>query len=445
MSSLDEDDKIIIQGVTEDSITIDVNGKSQEIEKKLDALLVFMKKLSSKSVQTADKIYNIGTITHANFDFLMGKAQYDKSLPVTLSENLVGEGDEWIKGLVKALLREGIPVGDDPTEVFKSYDWLIQVFLLKMRTPPGQEKTTYGLSFMVEAYQASLRYLCYIQVAQVLVMEDKPKRDIISAFIQMGDDEYKDFDYSSLLFETTDLLGDTGFVREVNKFVKDLKDTNSDLFRTACFLDTQRRNLLSGSIEKDDAFSELLEKYLTALVFWLKNLSFLANYRLVSIKDINLNYRIGSDETYLHRYGELYGIYNDGRVADITKSIQVKGSFTYSKSILLFKGNVLASCLRNIDDKTAYISLTPLLLDKSVYDDEDKKQTPEVYYFTGYQKGKRQYNYSPFNKELDLDKENDNTLYPTLEVKSTNTDLAGLDDLFEQLEEMLNPFKIRKS
>ena len=441
-----ENNNIVIQGVSEKSITVDVDGKPQEIEKKLDALLALMKQQSSQSIQTADKIINIGTITNANFGYLMGKAGHDASLPMTLSENLVGEGDEWIKSLGKQLLKEGIPVGDDPFEIFQNYDWLIQVFLQKMCTPSGREKTPYALSFMAEVYQGSLRYLCYIQLAQIFNLDQLPKMGIISDFLQMGDEEYLDFDYISLLLTTTDLLGKNSFVSEIDKFVQKLRDTDSDLFGASSFLESERQNLLSGSIKENDNLIELLEKYLTALVFWLKNMSFLANYRLVSIKDINLNYQIGSDESYLHRYAELHSVYNKSSAADKTKSIQVKGSFTFSKSILLFKGNVLAACLRNIEDKESYISLSPLLVDKSVYDDENKKQTPEIFYYTGYQKEGRKYSYVPYNKELTVGSEQeDNGKYPTLYVKSTNTELSGLDDLFEQLEDIFNPFKIKTS
>jgi hypothetical protein len=439
------DNNIIIQGVTDSSITVNVNGQSKEIEKKLDVLQALMEQMAVKSVQSANATYSIGNITDANFGFLMGQAGHDRSLPASLSDNLVGEGDQWIKGLRMALLKQGIPVGDDPMEIFQNYDWLIQAFLQKMCSPPGQEKNLRRLAFMAETYQASLRYLCYIQMAQVLQQEKKTKLGIISDFIQMEDDEFLHFDYSSLLLTSTDLLGPNGFVAEISKFVNELTDTGSDLFGTAFFLDAQRRNLMAGAITEDDRLPVLLDEYLTALVFWLKNISFIANYRLVSIKDINLNFRLGADETYLHRYGELHSMYNEGGVADKTRSIEIRGSFTFSKSILLFKGNALAACLKNIRDKSTYISLSPLLIDKSVYADDNNKQTPEIFYYAGYEKLNRQYNYTPYNKELALGKAQEKTRYPSLNIKATNTDLSGLDDLFEQLEEIFNPFKIKQS
>lgn len=439
------DNNIIIEGVTDSSITVNVNGQSKEIEKKLDVLQALMEKMAVKSVQAANTVHDISNITNANFDFLIGQAGHNQVLPASLSDNLVGDGDEWIHVLGKALLKQGIPVADDPMEIFQNYDWLIQAFLQKMCSPPGQEKTLRRLSFMAETYQASLRYLCYIQMSQVLQQDNKVKLGIISDFIQMGKDKYLDFDYTSLLLTCTDLLDKNAFVPEINKFVNELTDTGSDLFGAAFFLDAQRRKLLSGNIAQDDKLPALLDEYLTALAFWLKNIAFVANYRLVSIKDINLNFRLCADERYLHRYGELHSMYNEGGAADKTRSIEIKGSFTFSRSILLFKGNVLATCLKNIGDKSSYLSLSPLLIDKSVYAEDNNKQTPEVFYYTGYEKLNRQYSFTPYNKELALGKPEDKNRYPPLNIKATNTELSGLDDLFEELEDISNPFKIKQS
>jgi len=440
-----EERNIVIQGVTEKTITVVVDGKTQEIEKKLDVLQALMEQLSAKSFQTAGNIYNIGNINNATFGLTMARAGEDKSLPAELKQNLLGEGDKWIRSLERALIKEEISVSDEPLEIFQKYDWLIQAFLQKMCTPAGQEKTLRRLSFMAETYQASLRYLCYIQMTQVLQMENKPKQGIISDFIQMEGNRYLDFDYAGLLLTTTDLLGQNTFMKEINIFAEKLNNNESDLFGSVLYLEDQRRKLMANKIAEDEKLPGLLDEYLTALVCWLKELSFLANYRLVSIKEINLNYRLGTTENYLHRYGELHSMYNDGGVSDKSKSIQIKGSFTFSKSVLLFKGNVLDASLKNLKDKTTYLSLSPLLIDKSVYADENTKQTPEIFYYTGYEKAGRQYNYAQLNKELTFTGKEDNVKYPPLTVKETNTNLSGLDELFAQLNEVFKPFKNKQA
>ena len=88
-----EEKNIVIEGVTEKTIKVIVDGKTQEIDKKLDVLQALMEQQAAKSVQAASNIYNIGNITNANFDFLIGQAGHDKTLPSQLAQSLVGEGN----------------------------------------------------------------------------------------------------------------------------------------------------------------------------------------------------------------------------------------------------------------------------------------------------------------------------------------------------------------
>ncbi|MBK6390295.1 MAG: hypothetical protein IPF70_06895, partial [Saprospiraceae bacterium] len=94
------------------------------------------------------------------------------------------------------------------------------------------------------------------------------------------------------------------FMAEINDFVADLNNKESDLFGTAIYLEDQRRKLISNGIPEDDKLPGLLDEYLTALVFWLRSISFIANYSLVSIKDISLDYRLGTSKNFVHLFGE---------------------------------------------------------------------------------------------------------------------------------------------
>lgn len=437
---------IIIQGVTDSSITVNVNGQTQEIEKKLDALQALMKQMAVKSVQSANNIYDRSTITNANFAYLVGQAGHDRSLPSELADNLVGEGNGWIQSLRQELQdKQKISVGNQPWNIFQNYGWLVETFLQKMGTAAGQEKNLRRLSFMAEAYQASLRYLCYIQMAQILQLESKPKLGIVSDFIQMEGTKFLDFDYTSLLLTCTDTLGQDAFMKEINKFVEELTDTESSLYGTALYLDDQRRKLMANSIAEDDKLTGLLDEYLTALVYWLRKISFVAKYRLVSIKEINLNYRLGTPKNFVHLYGELHGLYSEGGSSDEdynTKSIE--GFFTFNKSILLFRGNDVATSMDKIQDINAYLSLSPLVIDQSVYSGKPT-QTPEIFYYSGYEKIKRQYNFAQYKNELAFGGKGDIVSNKSLKVLTQNNNQPRLDELFEQLDNVFKPFKNKQS
>ena len=436
---------IVIQGVTENTIKVEIDGKTQEIEKRLDALHALMEQIAAKSVTTENKIYNIGSITNANFGYVMGQAGHDKSLPAELAQNLVGDGNTWTQSLRQELVKQGVSVGNQPMSVFQNYGWLVQTFLQKMGTAIGQEKTLRRLSFMAEAYQASLRYLCYIQLAQLLQMENKPKLGIVSDFIQMEGNKYLSFDYTSLLLIITDAIGQNGFIKEINKFTEELTDTESALYGTALYLQNQRQNLMANTIPEDDKLPTLLDEYLTALAYWLRKVSFIAKYRLVSIKDINLNYRLGTAKNFIHLYGELHGIYTEGESTDEDYNAKsIEGSFTYNKSILLFKGTDIGTCLDSILDQTSYVCLSPLVIDQSVYAGKPT-QTPEIFYYTGYEKPKRQYNYAQYKNELAFGGKGDIVSNKFLGVLAQNNNQPRLDELFEQLENVFKPFKNKQA
>ena len=50
--------------------------------------------------------------------------------------------------------------------------------------------------------------------------------------------------------------------------------------------------------------------------------------------------------------------------------------------------------------KGSFLSLSPFVIDQSVFAGK-ATQTPEIYYYTGYGKAKRQYNYSQYKNELE--------------------------------------------
>ncbi|MBK6390296.1 MAG: hypothetical protein IPF70_06900 [Saprospiraceae bacterium] len=65
----------------------------------------------------------------------------------------------------------------------------------------------------------------------------------------------------------------------------------------------------------------------------------------------------------------------------------------------MFKASNVAAGMANLQHPTATLSLSPLLIDQSVYSDKET-QTPEIFYYPGYIKSKRQYNYAQYKNEL---------------------------------------------
>ena len=429
---------IIIKEASESSITLEVNGDLQKIDRKVDKLITLLNEQQSKTFQTADKIYNIESITNANFDYVVGQSVHKKNLPQDLAENLITEENVWVNSL-KQVLQRIVAVGSKPASIFRHYGWLIEAFLQKMETPAGRERKLRRLSFMSEAFQSSLRYLCIIQMAQILKLPEKPKNPLPSEFLNLKEKDHLHYDYLNLLIVTTDILRDQQpFVPDITDFVSELTDTKSDLYGIALFLEKQRNNLLDNAITEGPHLDRLLDEYLTALVFWLSKIYFIGKYHLVSIKDINLKYRLGTPKRFVHHYGELHGIYTTEENFDYP-NYAIEEFFTYNQSVLLFNGNDVKTCLDNIADDSTYISLSPLIIDQSVFT-EKETQTPEIYYYSGYSSGT--YHFANHKNELPFGERQEIPSNKKLRIKTININQPKFDELFAQLEEVFKPFKV---
>lgn len=357
-------------------------------------------------------------------------------LPPQVAQGLITEGSPWSDNLKQQLEKYG-PVGNRPVSIFQHYGWLIEEFLRKMETPTGRERSPRRLSFMAEAFQNSLRYLCFIQLAQILKMEKAPSHPFLQEYLNLDEQAQAGFDYLNLLLVCTEILNkEKPFIPEMGSIVAELSDTESDLYGAVIFLLTYRRQLLKNSAAQDEKFDALLDEYLTALVFWLCRLAFLYEYRLVSIKEINLKFRLGMDRFFVHHYGELHGVYSseDFDYADFP----IKDLFTYNHSVLLFRGSDMRECLKNLHDESAYISLSPLVIDQSVFSQKET-QTPEIYYFNGH--SERQYHFAQYKNELALAGTTETPFNKFLAVREKNINQPKLNDLYEQLERVFSPFK----
>lgn len=430
------DNNIIIQNVTGSTITLEVNGKPQEIERKLDKILAFFEQFAAQNMQVANKIYNIGTITNANFDFIVEQFNYQKQFPAHLAQNLSQNADlGWAISLKQSIAKQRVAVGSRPMDIFMHYGWLVETFLQKMCTNVGQEQNLRAFSFMTECYNASLRYLCYIQVSQLLKHSISLQNKQIQNFLNLSPEEHLTFDYLNLLILSTSLLAqEKPFVPEIANFTTDLSDIKSDLFEVALFLDNYREDLLNNKLPSTENLTQLMEEYRTALVYWLREMAFMAKYRLVSIKDINLNYRLGTAKVFVHSYGELHGIYDTTSIGEDYTNYEVQDTFTYNHSVLLFNGRNIESCLEKMYEEQNYLSLSPLLIDQSVFA-EKSKQTPEIYYYTG--SNKREYHFALYKNEVDSENpQKEPSSNKKLMVKLQNNKQPKLDELFEHLEDI---------
>ncbi|AEE50142.1 hypothetical protein [Haliscomenobacter hydrossis] len=373
------------------------------------------------------------------------ETQGKTTLPRELTQNLLTQEATWTE-----FLREefrgvlNISVGRSSTQIISEYGWLIAEILRKLLTTQSDNSQPLRtFSYMTEAWQSTLRYLCYIQIGQLLRNPGADQNPALVEFLTLQKNDSPStereahFDYLSLLLDLVDYgKASSPFMPELPGFVLELADTNSDLYSVATFLDQHRRRLLAGQIPTAE-LPELMDEYLTALIHWLRKIAFLALYRLVSIKEIYLNYRIGGIQRFVHLFGELHSFYNEAASDEEYSEKSIKEKFTYNQSVLLFRGRDVEQCLENIGDPNTFISLSPLLIDQSVFSGKPT-QTPEIYYFTGSTSDWRQVSYAHFKNELPLSQ----GFLPSnksLTIQFQNRDHPKLNGLHKHLKEVFEP------
>src|ERR1700733_4486265 len=79
---------VVIQNVTVDSMQVNVNGEVKQIKNSLDELKSLLQKVNAENFKSADKIYNIGSITNAVFSAEIGKKTFNMYLCRKLTEAL---------------------------------------------------------------------------------------------------------------------------------------------------------------------------------------------------------------------------------------------------------------------------------------------------------------------------------------------------------------------
>jgi len=341
-------------------------------------------------------------------------------------------------------------VRNSPSEIINYYGWLIEIYLQKMLTPPGQAGDLRALSFMTEAWFSSLCYLCFIQLAQIFRYPKEAEAGYADATLQQylsldgqqtrgplsAETQYDYLDQLTTLVA----VPQKQFVPELEAFIGDLLDTETDLYATMLFLEHHRTRLLAGVID-DSELPQLIPQYLTGLTYWLRKLAFLAKYRLLSIKDINLSYRLGTAINFVHLYGELHGMYNESfsDSGDYNEFV-VDQYFTYNHSVLLFKGASVRESLLSFTADNLPLSLSPLLIDQSVFANKET-QTPEIFYYIGQSKKGRRYHYAQYKNELPIEAKQQLASNKTLDVKAENDKQPKLNELYEQLKTVFQPFK----
>ncbi len=360
--------KIVIQDLSKETITISVNGEIREIRNQLEELKVLLGEMGSQKVQYAEKIYNIEHINEANFGFMTGKKAFNEVLTRQLIETIKptcrpAQRFLEIVGQKKIVDWErNKSISDKAKEIIAySFVGVIGIQLSKLvaigKEDFSEAKQRKYIEKCLHIAKRSLDLVIFALLSELWDAQKKQFRELSEAhqdaIAQRFDTAFEPSlkEQFQLLLVLFDLFST---VKPALKFP--FKELGAEEFAQQM----QEGSALRVCIQKLQELNEKLDKARYDLldcfeaenqpVEFFKPFYFLVNYRMASIKHIGYRQIRYNDPHYLHRYAAL-GIDNKANVN--AEKINYTPRAVHTDAVLLYQGDAYDN----------YINLFPFVID----------------------------------------------------------------------------------
>jgi hypothetical protein len=388
-----ENRTVTIDNVTAERMSVNVDGEIKEIKNGLDDLKLLLKDISAESFKSGGKTYNIGMITNAVFNAEIGKKTFNMYLCRTLTEALrpysvnirmfldnIREADraDWetqsrytrkasgyiisgFVGVIGLLIQKIISSGKDAFVSNSSKDYL---------------------EVCVATAARSLQLLCFAFVSKL--WDHKKDNDCTLSRSQantldnffVAEIELNITDYQDLLLTLVNIFDENTIGYPFSEFSRDCLAPGSRFMQSCKNLELIHSKLDAGQATLSTAFEAETE-----LTEFLCTLAFLANYKMVSVKNITYEEIRNHEVHYLHAYTFL-GVDNDDKLFSQKYKYDTKPIST--DAILIFKHQYYDG-----------LNLFPFIIDVHAITNELEAK---ICFFTYAEEGRRKLTYSDINK-----------------------------------------------
>ena len=363
-SSVNGNNNIVIQGVSDSKITLNINGDTKEIDNKLSEIKELLSQLNEKSFTINNQDFSVDEISEENFGFVTGTKTFNEELTKRLIDALKPHsplaqnfhnkvsnlGGDWQKnnnirnvakeviscayvGILGIEIRKIMAIGKEEHNERKLKNYLDHCVTLTFRI-----LQLIGFSLISDLWNHTK--------SETITINDKAKNTIAKFFTDT---------FGPGISHYTEILTSVANVFKENKIHSPIPELIADEFQGVLKEDSQlliafnnmdkiRNSLADNSYSLLTCFAA--EKNLTYI---LEKFAFLAAYNMVSIKKINYEEMRNSSPLYLHSYASL-GIDTKKRIN--AEKIDSMEKPTGTEAILLYKDNFLES-----------INLFPFIID----------------------------------------------------------------------------------
>jgi hypothetical protein len=342
--------KITLQNITNSTLTVEVNGQTQQIQNQLEELKTLLSTQKSQSIQYADKIYNIANINEANFGFVTGKKAFNESLTKQLIEAIKPHSTSAQRFLQNVATTPNwetqARISDKAKEIIAySFVGVIGIQLSKLmaigKEDFSEAKQRKYIEKCLTIAKRSLDLICFGMLSKVWdaqkqqptaftdTQKDVLRQRLDNAFEPNITEQFRLLKTLQALF-TQNENPLTFPMPELETLTADLQE-GSEFHQTCQDLQGLNEKLDKGQYDLLDCFEA--ETLLTKL---LMPFNFLVCYRMASIKRIGYQQIRNADPRYLHRYAAL-GI--DSKANIDAEKINYTPETTFTDAVLLYRGD----------------------------------------------------------------------------------------------------------
>jgi len=236
--------------------------------------------------------------------------------------------------------------------IIKNFPWPIGVELRRLFSGSMRQLDRMRLDQIFKTIERSMQFLSFVMLSQITKLKQEKKLTIPENFS-------KEFASRFLVLSLGNyswMIRAMGKMLEVQKiewFMTELAECCDDKFYNALDFWVPERNEIGHyqiNLTQEEIERRCVE-YEEKLTFILVKISFLAKYRLVSVKEIKVLKPKIANATFHHVFDLLNSSDSDFKANEFNES-----TFTDSNSVLLLKS------IKSIED---YLNLSPLIIDTS--------------------------------------------------------------------------------
>jgi hypothetical protein len=245
--------------------------------------------------------------------------------------------------------------------IIKNFPWPVGVELRRLFSGSMRQLDRMRLDQIFKTIERSMQFLSFVMLSQIIKLKEENKlsipenfsKEFASRFLVLSLGNY------SWMIRAMGKMIDS---QKIEWFMPELSQCCDDKFYNALDFWVPERNEIGHyqiNLTQEEIERRCVE-YEEKLTFILGKISFLAKYRLVSVKEIKVFKPKTTNATFHHVFDLLNSSDSDFKANEFNES-----TFTDSNSVLLLKS------IKSID---SYINLSPLVIDTSteILDSKEK-------------------------------------------------------------------------